>query len=187
MAANEDESRFRHDLEGEEEALDERTGGSAAAARMRNQAKWVDLQVQQAMARGEFDNLPGAGKPLHLPARHDPDWWLKNLIEREQITGVAPAAISLRTEDAELDATLDREATADGVRRIVEDFNARIVEARRQLTGGPPVITPTRDVDEQVQAWRDRRATRRTQAGAPPTAPTPAPAPRPRRWWHHPR
>ena len=122
-----------------EDERDERTGRSAAAERIRNQTRWVDLQVQEAMRRGEFDDLPGAGKPLDLPDKHDPDWWVKQLIEREQITGIAPAAIGLRKEDAELDAVLDREASADGVRRVVTDFNARVVDARRQLTGGPPV------------------------------------------------
>ena len=107
-----------------EDERDDRTGRSAAQERIRNQTRWVDLQVQRAMERGEFDDLPGAGKPLALPDKHDPDWWVKRLIEREKITGVAPPAIGLRKEDAELDGLLDREATPDGVRRVVEDFNA---------------------------------------------------------------
>lgn len=161
---------------------DERTGRGAAAERIRNQAKWVDLQVQQAMERGEFDDLPGAGKPLKLPDSHDPDWWVKRLIEREQITGVAPPAIGLRKEAAELDGLLDREATPDGVRRVVEDFNARIVDARRQLTGGPPVVTPTRDVEGEVEAWRARRDERRARNSALAAERAPAPRRRPR-WW----
>jgi Domain of unknown function (DUF1992) len=158
----------------------ERAGSrSAAQERIRHQAKWVDLQIRQAVERGEFDNLPGAGKPLRLPDRHDPDWWVKQLIEREHITGVAPAAITLRHEDAELDATLDREATESEVRRTVDDFNRRVIEARRQLTGGPPVVTPTRDPDAEVEAWRARRAERRAAAAAPRSQPEP----RPRRRW----
>ena len=77
----------------------------SAAARIRHQAQWVDLQIKQAMERGEFDDLPGAGKPLgDLGSPYDRDWWLKKLIEREQITGVLPPALQLRKEDAELDA-----------------------------------------------------------------------------------
>jgi hypothetical protein len=146
-----------------ERARDKRTGRDAAAERMRNQTQWVDLQVQKAMERGEFDNLPGAGKPLKLPDKYDPDWWIKKLIEREQITGVAPAAILLRKEDAELEEQLDDQFSERDVRRVLEDFNRRVVEARRQLTGGPPVVTPTRDVDAEVEAWRARRAARRAQ------------------------
>jgi hypothetical protein len=134
---------------------------SAPAQRMEQQALWVDQQIRRAMERGEFDNLPGAGKPLRLPDRHDPDWWVKSLIEREQITGVLPPALALRKEDAELDAQLDREATPEQVRRAVEDFNRRVVNARRQLQGGPPVVTPTRDADDEVEAWHRRRTERR--------------------------
>ncbi len=142
-------------------AAEEDTDDSAPARRMEQQALWVDLQVRSAIARGDFDDLPGAGKPLRLPERHDPDWWVKNLIEREQITGVLPPALALRRDDAELGAQIDRETTETGVRRVVEEFNRRVVEARRQLLGGPPVVTPTRDVDEDVAEWRARRDERR--------------------------
>ena len=119
------------------------------------------------MARGDFDDLPGAGKPLgDLGSPHDRDWWLKRLIEREQITGVLPPALMLRKEDAELDAQLDRELAETEVRRIVEDFNRRVVEARRQLQGGPPVVTPTREVDEEVRRWRERQRERTARARA---------------------
>jgi hypothetical protein len=115
------------------------------------------------MARGDFDDLPGAGKPIPgLDGTHDPDWWIKSLIHREQIT-VLPPALALRQEHAELDARLDKEATEQAVREVVADFNARIIEARRQLLGGPPVVTPTRDVDEAVAGWHARRAERREQ------------------------
>src|SRR3954447_11049316 len=165
----------------QEKGQDERTGRSAAAERIRNQTHWGDLQVRRAMERGEFDDLPGAGKPLNLPEKHDPDWWVKKLIEREQITGIAPAAISLRLEDAELDSVLDREATEDGVRRVVEDFNRRIVEARRQLTRGPPVIPPPRDPDGEVEACRQRREQRRAARRRQNAAASPEP--QRRRWW----
>src|SRR5690349_12427613 len=108
------------------------------------------------MARGEFDNLPGAGKPLP-PLDPDPNWWLKKLIERENITGVLPDALQLRKDDTELDAKLDQLTNEAGVRDELETFNRRIINARRQLQGGPPVITPLRDVEAEVAAWRERR------------------------------
>ena len=140
---------------------DDRTGRSAAAARIAQQATWVDLQVRQAMERGEFDDLPGQGKPIEdLGVEHDPDWWVKKLVEREKIA-LLPPAIALRKEDAELDAELDRMATEEDVRRTLADFNARVVAARRQLQGGPPVVTSTREVEDEVNLWRQRRAERR--------------------------
>lgn len=126
--------------------------------RMDDRALWVDTVVDQAIRRGEFDDLPLQGKPIPgLTGTYDPDWWLKRLVEREQITGVLPPA-QLRKDDAELDATLDREPSEDRVRQVVTDFNARVVDARRQLLGGPPVVTPTRDVEREVERWRERRA-----------------------------
>jgi hypothetical protein len=168
---------------------DEDEDDDAPAQRMEQQARWVDLQVRRAMERGDFDNLPGAGKPIRgLGSTHDPDWWVKNLIEREKITGVLPPALALRKDDAELDALLDRETTEEGVRRQVADFNRRVVEARRQLTGGPPVITPTRDEDAEVVAWRARRAERREQQRRRLESTPAASAVRSRRrWWHRDR
>lgn len=143
-------------MPGHEEDRDERR--EAAAARVREQHRWVDLQVRQAIERGEFDNLPGAGRPLgDLGSPEDRDWWLKKLIEREHITGVLPEALQLRKDDAALDAVLAHQPSEQAVRRTVEEFNARIVAARRQLQGGPPVITPLRDVEAEVAGWRERR------------------------------
>ncbi|WP_423462768.1 DUF1992 domain-containing protein [Promicromonospora sp. MS192] len=146
-------------------------------------ARYVDVVVDQAMRRGEFDNLPLQGKPIPgLTGTHDPDWWVKGLIERENITGVLPAA-QLRTESAELEHRLDLEVMEQRVREIVADFNARVVDARRQLQGGPPVVTPTRDVDEEVRKWAERRTARRAArtetTAAPPRDPTSGDRP----WW----
>lgn len=145
-------------------ARDARTGGSAAAARIEHQTQWVDLQLRRAMERGEFDDLPGLGKPIEdLGAEHDPDWWVKKLVEREQITGVLPPALQLRKDDAELDARLDRITAESEVRRELEDFNERVRQALYQPLGGPPLITRQRDVEAEVAAWRERRAERRAQ------------------------
>lgn len=164
-------------------ARDERTGTSAAAARIANQSSWVDQQLRIAMERGDFDDLPGYGKPIEdLGVEHDPDWWIKKLVEREQIA-ILPPALALRKDDAELDALLDRINVESEVRREVEDFNARV---RRAIytppTGpsGPPVITQRRDVEAEVVAWRERR-TARIEAQRAARADE---APRPKQsWW----
>lgn len=173
----------------EPEAAEDDEVAAARARRVEQQTQWVEFQVRQAMQRGDFDDLPGAGKPIRgLGGTHDPEWWVKGLIEREQLTGVGPPALALRREDAELDARLDRESTEQGVRDVVEDFNRRVVEARRQLLGGPPVITATRDPQDEIAAWRSRRAARRERLrrqAQSPTAPAAAPErpDRRRRWW----
>ena len=163
---------------------DSRTGSSAAAARIHHQASWVDQQIRVAMERGDFDNLAGHGKPIEdLGVEHDPDWWIKKLVERENIA-ILPPALALRKEDAELDGRLDRINVESEVRREVEDFNARVRKAiYTPPTGpsGPPVITRQRDVDDEVAAWRERR-TARIEAQRAARAAAEAAAPPPRSW-----
>jgi hypothetical protein len=123
-----------------------------------NRAEFVETAIQLAIRRGDFDDLPGAGKPIEgLGTHHDPDWWIRRKIETEHLSGLGPPALLLHTEDRGLDDELDLLGREDDVREVVEDFNRRVIAARRQLTGGPPVVTKTRDVDAEVAAWRERR------------------------------
>jgi hypothetical protein len=133
----------------------------ASAVSAVDRAAIVETAIQQAIRRGDFDDLPGAGKPIPgLGEHHDPDWWIRRKIESEQLTGLGPPALMLRVENAELEARLDALAREQDVRDALADFNRRVIEARRQLLGGPPVVTPTRDVEVEVRAWQERRATR---------------------------
>ena len=164
---------------------DDRTGRSAAAARIQHQSSWVDQQLRIAMERGDFDDLPGYGKPIEdLGVEHDPDWWIKKLVERENIA-ILPPALALRKEDAELDGRLDRINVESEVRREVEDFNASVRKAiYTPPTGpsGPPVITRQRDVDDEVAAWRERR-TARIEAQRAAREEAAAAEPPKRSWW----
>src|SRR5215212_3480235 len=164
--------------------VDDRTGRSAAGQRIQRQHEWVDLQIREAMARGDFDNLPGAGKPLkNLGTQHDANWWVKQLIEREKISGVLPPALQLRKDDAELDARLDRHTAESEVRRLLEEFNARVMKARYTPVDGPPLVTMPRDIEAEVVRWRERRQARRaTPRRDVPIPPTATPKAR-RRWW----
>lgn len=139
-------------------------------------------RIAEAERRGVFEGNPYHGKPLPgIDGQHDPDWWIKSKIEREDIRGIAPPALALRTEDAELDDHLDALSVESDVRDVLVDFNARVKEARRQLLGGPPVVTPMRDVEVEVARWRDRREAR--AAAAASAAAAQAAGTRPLRWW----
>lgn len=157
--------------EAEQEALREKRSRVDTAAR-------ADYLVREAMAQGKFENLQYAGKPIPgLDGGYDPDWWLKGLIQRENLSGLAPEAILLRTVDRDLDSTLDGLPGERQVREALEEFNRRVINARRQLQGGPPVVTPTRDVEAEVERWRSRRA---AVVASPEEPPTPE---RRRGWW----
>lgn len=157
--------RYRLRREAEARGEDVEPEANTGQPSMDQRAHVIENAIQQAIRRGDFDDLPGAGKPLPgLTGTHDPDWWIRRKIEREQLTGLGPPALTLRTEDAEFDARLDRLGSERAVREHVEDFNRRVREARRQLQGGPPVVTATRDADAEVAAWLDRRTARLRQA-----------------------
>ena len=150
---------------GEDPEVAAATSEPARPSTQAERSAYVENAIQQAIRRGEFDNLPGAGKPLEgLTGQHDPDWWIRRKIEREQLTGLGPPALTLRVENVELEDRLDRMHRESDVREAVEDFNRRVIEARRQLLGGPPVVTPTRDAGDEVRAWRERREARQRQA-----------------------
>ncbi|MBZ4487661.1 DUF1992 domain-containing protein [Microbacterium sp. cx-55] len=175
------------------EAAADRPDASADAATTRtptaaDRAAYVETAIQQAIRRGEFTDLPGAGRPLvGLGATHDPDWWIRRKIEREQLRGLGPPALMLRVENRELDARLDALATDGEVREVLDDFNARIRSARMQLLGGPPVVTPLRDVDAEIIAWHTRRAQRAAVAPEPPATGDRGVRKTPRRrWWRRP-
>lgn len=140
----------------------------------------VETAIELARRRGEFDNLPGAGKPLTgIDKPRDPDWWIKQKVETEGLTGFAPPVFQLRKEHERLEETLDELPSESRVREYLTDFNQRVREARRQLHGGPPVVTPTRDIDAEVIAWQQRR-----DAGSEAQTASEMERPVRRRWWN---
>jgi hypothetical protein len=50
-----------------------------------DQATWIDEVIRAAESRGEFENLPGAGKPIPGAGTKDDDlWWDRSWIERNR-------------------------------------------------------------------------------------------------------
>lgn len=123
----------------------------------------AEMHLRKAIERGDFDDLPGSGKPLDLQDLHDPDWWLKAFMRREKLV-VLPPSIQLRKDDAALDGLLDELWSEDDVREDVEEFNRRVLRGRYQPAAGPPLVTMPRDVEATVTAWADRREARAAQA-----------------------
>ena len=148
---------------------------------------WVDRQIREAQERGDFDNLPGAGKPLgDLGDPNDAEWWVRRYIEREKldVSGALPTPLALRKEAASFpDSLVDVRSEAE-VREILEDFNRRVkVDRLRPAVGAmPPLLARTVDVDEVVEQWRRLRESLRP-APPPPEPASEASPSRRRPWW----
>ncbi len=160
---------------------------------MSNQPYWespVDRQIREAQERGDFDDLPGAGKPLDLSDADDPDWWLKRFAARENIDlgGALPGALALRKESAGYPESLADVRREEHVREILADYNRRVLADRLRPAVGhlPPLLARTVDLDEMVVEWRTlregiaREAAERALAAASVEPPALA---RPHGWW----
>jgi hypothetical protein len=81
----------------------------------------VDRQIREAQERGEFDNLPGAGKPLPDAGRdYQEDWWITAWLRREgETSGMLPATLQLRREVEDLETLVDRRSSEAAVRELV--------------------------------------------------------------------
>ena len=119
---------------------------------------WVERQIREATERGEFDNLPGAGKPIaDLDKPHDELWWVRQKLRREHLSWLPPT-IALRKEAEEALLAASRAGSEDQVRRIVADINRKILEGNRKAASGPPLNLMPFDVERVVRTWRERRA-----------------------------
>jgi hypothetical protein len=115
---------------------------------------WIDKLIREAERRGEFENLPGAGKPIPgLDRPHDELWWVKQLLEREKLS-LTPATLALRKEVEETLSRIGQATSEKTVRRLVADLNARIAEVNRTVTDGPPSDLAPLDADAVVRRWR---------------------------------
>jgi Domain of unknown function (DUF1992) len=119
----------------------------------------IDRQLREARERGEFDNLPGTGKPLpDAGQEYDEDWWVKDWLRREGGTsGVLPPTLQLRREAEDVQKLVDRRSSEEAVRELVANLNEQIRKARVGLMDGPPVLLPPFDVEAVVRGWRARR------------------------------
>jgi Domain of unknown function (DUF1992) len=146
---------------------------------------WIDRQIREATERGEFDRLPGAGKPI--PGAGQPDdelWWVRDFVRREGLaTGdLLPVSLRLRKEVEALPEAVRKLRSEDAVRRVVDDLNARIAAWLRTPTPPHVPLAPV-GVDEIIDGWRASRAAPAERDEPTEPASADAASPRRRRWW----
>ncbi|GAB3213672.1 DUF1992 domain-containing protein [Marinactinospora thermotolerans] len=118
---------------------------------------WVDRQIREATERGEFDNLPGAGKPIpDIDRRHDDMWWIRRKL-REEGASLLPPALALRKRAEDALAAAQRAGSEAEARRIVEGINEEIRAMLRRPIPGPPLTLMPYDVEAVLARRRERR------------------------------
>jgi hypothetical protein len=148
---------------------------------------WVDSQITRSIARGDFDHLPGAGKPLPGLDREETayDWALaKARREGVDTAAMLPPGLALRRERDELPARAERLTSEAQVRALAEDYNARVQAFwRRPQESRYSPVPGLADVESLVAWWRENRPP------APPAPPRQAEPPPRRRssWFRRPR
>jgi hypothetical protein len=118
----------------------------------------IDRQIREAEARGDFDDLPGKGKPLPgLDRPGDPDWWIRQKAASGDLgTDALPPTLKIRKDVEHLQQTLDALDDETAVRDHLDRLNTRIRDSLR-VPVGPPLPFGPLDVEAAVTAWRSRR------------------------------
>ncbi|GLI02845.1 DnaJ family domain-containing protein [Phytohabitans aurantiacus] len=115
----------------------------------------IEARIKAAQRDGEFDDLPGAGKPI--PGKGEPydeNWWVKDFIRREGIGEVMlPASIKLARDVEQLPERIRKLPSEQRVRETVAELNSRITDYH--LRPSHPFVSVRRvDADEMAAAWR---------------------------------
>ncbi|MQA11239.1 MAG: DUF1992 domain-containing protein [Pseudonocardiaceae bacterium] len=149
---------------------------------------WVDKQIREAAERGDFENLPGTGKPLPgLDRQRDEHWWIKDYLQREGLSAddLLPTPLQLRKEIERLPDTVRDLPSEQDVRDVVEELNLRIVDWLRSGIGPQVQVRPV-STEDVLARWRANRpedpgtAPATARPGKPATGQ--APPARSRRW-----
>jgi hypothetical protein len=118
---------------------------------------FAERRIRQAQAEGEFDRLPGFGRPIpDIDEPWDENSWVRRKLRNEQLSLLPPV----------LEARLDRERTLNAVgqltseasvRRELANLNQRIRKAHYASSAGPPDGVLPVDIEAEVQRWKEGR------------------------------
>lgn len=119
---------------------------------------WIDREIRKAAERGEFDHLPGSGKPLaDLDRPYDALWWVRRKLRDEKLSYLPPT-LALRREVEVAKAAIARATSEQEVRQVLTAINARIRRVNSTDVTGPPSTVMVLDEDETIRGWREGRA-----------------------------
>ena len=117
----------------------------------------AEQRIREAQASGEFDNLPGFGKPIPgIDEPYDELWWVKDKLRREGLSSLPPA-LALRLDVERTLARIAATPTEDGVRQELAALNDRIRRLSLGPLWGPPVDVVPLEIEAVLRAWQAAR------------------------------
>src|SRR5690606_29144296 len=113
-------------------------------------------QISEAVERGDFDNLPGAGKPIPDLDKPYDEVWVRNFLRREGLTAddLLPTPLRLRKEVERLREKVRPLRSEQAVRDLVESLNEEILTYLRMPVSGPRIPVAPVKVEKVVEQWR---------------------------------
>jgi hypothetical protein len=118
---------------------------------------WVDKLIRDGIERGEFDDLPGKGKPLpDLDRPRDELWWVRDKLKREDVQFLPPT-LQIRKDLDEVREKIANATDETVVRRLIAEINEQIRYVNSHVTHGPPSTLMPLDIERTVTRWRESR------------------------------
>jgi hypothetical protein len=115
---------------------------------------FIERRIREAMEAGQFENLPGAGKPI--PGIDDPpdeNWWIKQKLREEGIS-IVPPIVEARLAREKLLEELPHIPTEAELRARIEAVNKLIRDAIASPAPGPPISVATLDSNAVIAQWK---------------------------------
>jgi Domain of unknown function (DUF1992) len=114
----------------------------------------AERKIREAQAQGQFDALPGFGKPIpSLDGPEDENWWIKNKLREEGLVILPPILEARRDVEKTLEAIRSMKSEHQ-VRQAVSALNERIRAAHFSPRGGPADGVRPVDIEAVVENWR---------------------------------
>ncbi len=112
----------------------------------------VEQIIEEALQRGDFDDLPGAGAPIPgLGSVDPPDWWARRFVERERQRAETRDLVERINRSLPRILAMDAEAP---MRRALEDLNEAIAACNARLADDERLVPL--DVDRLIGARSHR-------------------------------
>lgn len=115
---------------------------------------FADQRIQEALERGEFENVAGTGQPIPgIEQPLDENWWVRKKLEEEQVSVVPPILAARKQRELVL-AEIHSIQHESIVRQKLNELNEMICEAMASHIPGPVDGVLPVDIEATIDQWR---------------------------------